>query len=49
MSEKLKFTLVQSDLVWENAAQNRINFESKISALAGKTDIIIFTDIVIEK
>ena len=38
--QHLKIALIQADLVWENAAQNRINFLEKISkagveALAG--------------
>lgn len=44
MSEILKVTLIQSNLVWENAVQNRINFERKINAIIEKTDLIVLPE-----
>lgn len=43
MSDHLKITLVQANLVWENSVQNRMNFESKINAVE-TTDIIVLPE-----
>lgn len=37
---ELKFTLIQSDLKWENKKSNLENFSEKIKPLAGKTEIV---------
>jgi len=40
----MKIALVQSELIWENAQENRINFEEKISAIAKDTELIILPE-----
>jgi predicted amidohydrolase len=40
----MKIALVQSELIWENAQDNRINFEEKISAIAKDTELIILPE-----
>ncbi|MDJ0645164.1 MAG: amidohydrolase [Flavobacteriaceae bacterium] len=44
MQEELKVAIVQSDLVWENAAQNRINFTKKINSIVEKVDLVILPE-----
>lgn len=44
MVEELKIAIVQSNLVWENAIQNRINFEEKINAIIEPVDIIVLPE-----
>ncbi len=44
MQEKLKVALIQSDLVWENAAQNRVNFTKKIEDLNEDSDLVILPE-----
>ena len=39
----LNVTIIQSDLVWENPEQNRVNFSNKLKALA-KTDVLILPE-----
>ena len=41
---KLKITLIQSDLVWENPYQNRLNFAKKIKRISEPVDIIILPE-----
>ncbi|MBT3208907.1 MAG: amidohydrolase [Bacteroidetes bacterium] len=41
---KLKITLIQSDLVWENREENLKNFSDKISQAEEKVDIIILPE-----
>lgn len=40
----LKVTIIQANLVWENALQNRSNFETKISTVSEKTDLIVLPE-----
>jgi len=44
MESELKIALIQSNLVWENPEQNRINFSNKINAISGSVDIIILPE-----
>lgn len=44
MLEHLKIALIQSNLVWENAIQNRINFKAKIDAILEPVDIIVLPE-----
>jgi len=44
MDAKLKVTLIQSYLFWEDTKKNLIQFESKINAINQKTDIIILPE-----
>ncbi len=44
MKELLKVTLIQADLIWEDAKQNRSNFDSKISQLRESTDLIVLPE-----
>lgn len=41
---KIRISLIQSNLVWENIAQNIKNFEIKINELKGKTDIVLLPE-----
>lgn len=43
MSDQLKVALIQANLVWENATQNRINFEDKIKAIE-TADVIVLPE-----
>ncbi len=42
--QDLKVVLVQSELVWENPEQNRINFFEKIDAISSTVDLIILPE-----
>ncbi|MDB9961466.1 amidohydrolase [Oceanihabitans sp.] len=42
--DKLKIALIQSDLVWENPVQNRLNFTKKIESVTQSVDIIILPE-----
>lgn len=42
--QDLKVVLVQSELVWENPEQNRINFLEKIDAISSTVDLIILPE-----
>ncbi len=42
--EEIKISLIQSDLVWENPAENMKKFEAKFSDLKGKTDIVLLPE-----
>ncbi|WP_047549922.1 amidohydrolase [Psychroserpens sp. Hel_I_66] len=44
MNNQLKVALIQSNLVWENPEQNRINFTNKISAILESVDLIILPE-----
>jgi len=44
MENELNITILQSDLVWENASENRKNFETKINAITIPTDIIVLPE-----
>jgi predicted amidohydrolase len=41
----LKVALIQSNLVWENPLQNRLNFTSKIELISGKADFIVLPEL----
>lgn len=42
--DKLHVAIIQSDLVWENPNQNRINFLKKINAIEVEVDLIILPE-----
>ncbi|MGB0734025.1 MAG: amidohydrolase [Pontibacterium sp.] len=42
--QDLKVTLVQADLVWQNAQANLAKFDALLSSLAGKTDLIVLPE-----
>lgn len=44
MENELNITILQSDLVWENASENRKNFETKINAIIEPTDVIVLPE-----
>ena len=44
MQEELKVALIQSDLVWENPKQNRINFTGKMNSIDKDVDLIILPE-----
>ncbi len=44
MSKKLKVALVQTNLVWQNPEQNKINISNKIDALSENMDLIILPE-----
>ena len=44
MQDELKIALIQSDLVWENPSQNRLNFTKKIDSIKEEVDVIILPE-----
>lgn len=40
----MKVALIQTDIVWEDASQNRINFEQKINAIDSDIDLIVLPE-----
>jgi predicted amidohydrolase len=42
--QHLKIALLQADLVWENAEQNRINFSKKINVITEQVDLIVLPE-----
>jgi len=44
MHDQLKIALIQSNLVWENPVQNRVNFTNKILQIKEPVDIIILPE-----
>jgi len=44
MQSQLKIVLVQANLVWHNAEQNRIQFTKKINAIKEKVDLIVLPE-----
>ena len=44
MQNQLKIALIQSDLVWENPEQNRINFFQKINKISEVVDVIVLPE-----
>lgn len=44
MTEQLRVTLVQSELVWQNPAANHEQFAQRLQNLAGQTDIIVLPE-----
>ena len=43
-NDTLKIALIQSDLIWENPEENRINFTNKIITIVEKVDMIILPE-----
>ncbi len=44
MKEKLKITIIQSELHWENADANRTMFSKKIAEIEDETDLIVLPE-----
>lgn len=44
MDTVLNIAIIQSDLVWENPEQNRLNFSEKINAISGTVDLIVLPE-----
>lgn len=44
MQNQLRIALIQSDLVWENPEQNRINFFEKINSISKTVDVIVLPE-----
>ena len=44
MTNDLKVALVQSNLVWENPEQNRLNFSDKIASISKPVDLIVLPE-----
>ena len=44
MQNELTLALIQSDLVWENPAKNRLNFTNKIEGIRNSVDLIILPE-----
>ncbi|MEP3838183.1 MAG: amidohydrolase [Algibacter sp.] len=44
MQKDLKIALIQTDLVWENPEQNRVNFTNKIKNISEDVDIIVLPE-----
>ncbi|SNR66513.1 amidohydrolase [Lutibacter flavus] len=42
--QHLKIALIQADLIWQNAEQNRINFSKKINAISEPVDLIVLPE-----
>ena len=40
----MKVTLIQTDIIWENAEQNRNNFEEKINSITSDVDLIVLPE-----
>ncbi|MGB3606524.1 nitrilase-related carbon-nitrogen hydrolase, partial [Psychroserpens sp.] len=45
MQNDLKVAIIQSDLVWENPEQNRINFTNKLTAILEPVDLIVLPEL----
>lgn len=44
MQDELRVALIQSNLVWENPAQNRIDFSNKIANISEAVDLIVLPE-----
>lgn len=44
MQDSLKITLIQSNLIWENPLQNRLNLSKQIASISEETNLIIFPE-----
>ncbi len=44
MQDKLKITIIQNNLIWENPVENRRQFSEKINAIQEKTHLIILPE-----
>lgn len=45
MQDKLKVLLVQSDTVWEDANQNRLNYSNKINSIKEDVDLVVLSEL----
>ncbi|MEM9679130.1 MAG: amidohydrolase [Bacteroidota bacterium] len=44
MQDYLNVALIQSNLIWEDPIQNRVNFEQKIRSISGDVDLIVLPE-----
>lgn len=44
MQKQLTVAIIQSNLVWENPIQNRLNFSNKIASISNEVDVIILPE-----
>ena len=44
MASELQIAIIQSDLVWENAVQNRTHFQQKILSISKEVDLIVLPE-----
>lgn len=44
MQDTLKVAIIQSELVWENAMENRKIFSKKITAISGQADLVLLPE-----
>lgn len=44
MQDQLNIVIIQSNLVWENPIQNRLNFTKKIDAISKDVDVIVLPE-----
>jgi predicted amidohydrolase len=44
MKDLLKVAIIQTNIIWENSNQNRINFSTKIDAISHDVDLIILQE-----
>lgn len=44
MQEELKVALIQADLIWENAEENRVNFTNKIDSITETIDLVVLPE-----
>ncbi len=42
--QNLEIAIIQSEIVWHNASQNRINFEEKINKIKSKIDLFVLPE-----
>lgn len=45
MHEELNIALIQSNIIWENPIQNRLNFASKIDAISDPVNLIVLPEL----
>lgn len=44
MENVLNVAIIQSDIIWENSFQNRLNFKNKIDAISKEVDLIVLQE-----
>jgi predicted amidohydrolase len=44
MEDQLNIAIIQTDLVWENPKQNRVNFKEKIKSITNVVDIVVLPE-----
>jgi len=44
-SDNIRISIVQTNIVWENTLQNRLDLTTKIKLLSGKTDLVVLPEL----